>query len=243
MSNPVRNVFYRSDLIYADSRMTLNGSLTKIAYLLGTLFLGGAAGAYLAATQSVATLHMLLWAVPLTTFIVGITTYFKPEKAYITGPIYAFGQGVSLTIVSLFFESLYPGIAVAAVSLTGATALAMLLLYKFEIIKVTEQLRSLIVTATAAIALVYLVVFVLSLFGANMSGFFTDSSVTSIIFSLIVVGIAAFNLLLDFQLIEEGAEQGLPRYMEWFAAFNLLVTLVWLYLEILKLLAKTAKRK
>ncbi len=243
MSNPVRTVFHRSDLIDADSRMTLSGSLTKICYLLGTLMLGGVVGAYLTATQSIGVLSTLLWVVPIATFICALATYFKPEISSYTGLLYAFGQGTSLTILSLFFEARYPGIAVTAVSLTIATALAMLILYTFEIIRVTDRLRSIIVTATTAIAFTYMGALLLGLLGFSTLGFFSSSSIYSIIFSVFVVGLAAFNLLLDFALIEEGVARGLPKYMEWFGAFNLLVTLVWLYVEILRLLAKTSKRK
>ena len=243
MSNPIRNVFHRHDLIDVDARMTLNGSLTKMAYLLGTMVLGGMLGLYLAATQSAGVLQALLIVVPLATFVCAIVTYFKPKLSQYTGLLYAFGQGTALTILSLFFEAMYPGIAVTAVSLTAATALAMLILYTFEIIKVTERLRSIIVTATAAVAFTYMAALLLGLFGFNTMGIFYSSSIYSIAFSVFVVGLAAFNLLLDFALIEEGVAKGLPKYMEWFGAFNLLVTLVWLYLEILRLLAKISRRK
>ncbi len=243
MSNPVRNVFNRNDLIFEEACMTLSGSLTKLCYLLGTLIIGGFTGAYLAATQSASTLNILLWTVPIATFMCALATYFKPEISRYTGLLYAFGQGISLTILSLFFEALYPGIAVTAVSLTSATALAMLILYTFEIIRVTDRLRSIIVTATTAVMFVYLASLGLSFLGFNTTAIFYSSSMTSIMFSLFVVGLAAFNLLLDFDLIEKGVAQGLPKYMEWFGAFNLLVTLVWLYIEILRLLAKMARRK
>ena len=243
MSNPVRNVFNRSDLIDTDSRMTLTGSITKIACLLGTLVVGGIFGAYLAATQPAGLLTTLLVVVPLATFACAIVTFFKPQIAKYTGLLYAFGQGISFTIISLFFEARYPGIATTAVTLTCATALAMLVLYTFEIIKVTDRLRSIIVTATSAVALTYVGALLLNMFGLNTLGIFTSSSVYSIGFSLFVVGLAAFNLLLDFALIEEGVAKGLPKYMEWFGAFNLLVTLVWLYLEMVRLLAKISRRK
>ncbi len=243
MSNPVRNVFHRSDLVYADSRMTIAGSITKMAYLLATLGIGAAFGAYVYATQTVEVVYSLLFVLPIGTFICALITYFKPEISRYTGLLYAFMQGISLTILSLFFEMRYPGIAVTAVSLTAATACAMLVLYSLQIIRVTQQLRSIIVTATAGVALTYAAALLLSLFGVNTSGLFMSSSIYSIMFSIFVVGLAAFNLLLDFALIEEGVARGLPKYMEWFGAFNLLVTLVWLYLEILRLLAKSSRKK
>ncbi len=142
-----------------------------------------------------------------------------------------------------YLELRYPGIAITAVSLSAATAAAMLALYRFKIITVTERLRSTIVSATAAIALTYFLVLFMGLFGFNTAAFFQSSSSISILFSLFVVGIAAFNLLLDFDLIEKGSERGFPQYMEWFAAFSLLVTLIWLYLEIVRLLIKLSRRK
>ena len=128
-----------------------------------------------------------------------------------------------------------------AVGLTFGVAIAMFLLYNFRIIKVTDKFKSILFTATGGIALFYLLSMVLRMFHVNMP-FMYDSSPLGIGISLFVVAIAALNLLMDFDMIERGAEQGAPKYMEWYGAFGLLVTIVWLYIEILKLLSRFAKR-
>lgn len=240
--NPVKNAFHNQTLYGSEHTMTISGTLHKIAYLFASLGVGAGLGIYLTAIQSPYTM-LAFWAAFIGAFICGIITVFSPQQARYTSLFYAFGQGVTLSIISQAFEAYYPGIVVTAVSLSGATALAMYLLYSFKIIEVTEQLRSVIISATAGIALTYSIVFLLWIFGVNVAPFYQSGGTMSILFSLFVVGIAAFNLLLDFDLIEKGSDHGLPQYMEWYAAFSLLVTLIWLYLEILRLLSKLNNRK
>lgn len=240
--NPVKNAFTNQELFGSDIRMTLSGTMHKIAYLFASLCVGAGLGWYLFSIQS-AYAYPALFGGMILGIICVLVGIFSPQNArYIALP-YAFGQGLTLSIFSHMLEMRYPGIAVTAVSLSSATALAMLILYRFRIIKVTEQLRSIIVSATAAIALTYTIVFFLWLFGVNVTPFYQSSGTMSILFSLFVVGLAAFNLLLDFDLIEKGTERGLPEFMEWYAAFSLLVTLVWLYVEILRLLIKLSRRR
>ena len=159
------------------------------------------------------------------------------EAMYVSAPIYAALEGLFLGGVSAFAESMYPGIAFQAVILTFGTMFVMLFAYRTGLIKVTEKLKSGIIAATGAIFVIYMINFVMSMFGSSMP-MMHDSGLMGIGFSLLVIGIAAMNLLLDFDFIEKNAAQGAPKYMEWFSAFGLMVTLVWLYLEILRLLMK-----
>jgi uncharacterized YccA/Bax inhibitor family protein len=178
-------------------------------------------------------------------FVLALVMIFKPTWSPYIAPAYAILEGLFIGGVSAFFNEMfkdsYPNIILHAVGLTMGVALAMFLLYSFRIINVTDRLRSIVMSATMGIGLFYLIVWVLSLFGVDM-GFAFDSSPLSIGISLFIVGIASFNLLLDFDSIEKAAEMGAPKYMEWYGAFGLLVTLVWLYLEILKLLSKLNSR-
>jgi len=157
-------------------------------------------------------------------------------------PIYALSQGLVLGAISRMFELQYPGIAVQAIFLTFGTLGALLLAYKSGLIKVTENFKLGVVAATGGVAIVYLINFIMGIFGSGI-GLIHSSSNFGILFSLVVVGIAALNLVLDFDFIEEGAEMGAPKYMEWYGAFGLLVTLIWLYLELLRLLAKLQDRR
>jgi uncharacterized YccA/Bax inhibitor family protein len=155
----------------------------------------------------------------------------------ISAPIYALFEGLALGGISAFFESAYPGIVIPAVALTFGVLACLLAVYRTGIIPVTSTFRTIVVSATAAIFLVYLVSIVLSLFGGGIP-FIHDGGPIGILFSLVVVVVASLNLVLDFDLIERGAALGAPKFMEWYAAFALMVTLVWLYLEMLRLLSK-----
>ena len=174
-------------------------------------------------------------------FIVAIVTIFKKEWAGITAPIYALLEGLVLGGISAMLETRYHGIAIQAVSLTFGTLLVMLLAYRSGLIKVTDRMRLGIVAATGGIAVFYLLQFILGFFGVHFSAI-NGSGPIGIGFSLIVVAVAALNLVLDFDLIENGARMGAPKYMEWYGAFALMVTLVWLYFEILRLLSKFRNR-
>ena len=177
-------------------------------------------------------------------FIVAIVTVFKKQWAPITVPIYAILEGALLGGVSFMYNSLYDGIVTNAIFLTVGILLALLTAYRSGIIKPTENFKLGIFAATGGIALVYFVNFIMGFFGSSMGIMQIDNaSPLSIGFSIVVVIIAALNLVLDFDFIEEGAEKGAPKYMEWYGAFGLLVTLIWLYLEILRLLAKLNSRR
>lgn len=173
-----------------------------------------------------------------------IVTVFKKEWAPITVPLYAILEGGLLGGISFMYNSLYDGIVTDAIFLTVGILLSLLVAYRSGYIKPTENFKLGIFAATGGIAIVYLINFVMGFFGSSMGVMQIDNaSPMSIGFSAVVVIIAALNLVLDFDFIEEGAEKGAPKYMEWYGAFGLLVTLIWLYLEILRLLAKLNSRK
>ncbi|MDB2355006.1 Bax inhibitor-1/YccA family protein [Flavobacteriaceae bacterium] len=175
--------------------------------------------------------------------IVAFITIFKKEWSPITVPIYAILEGLALGSISYIFNASYDGIVVQAIGLTIAILASLLLAYRSGIIKATENFKLGVFAATGGIFLLYIASFIMSFFGASISVLDpTNSSLMSIGISLFIVVIASANLVIDFDFIEEGAEKGAPKYMEWYSAFGLLVTLIWLYLEILKFLAKTRNR-
>ena len=174
--------------------------------------------------------------------ILALVTVFKPTLGHITVPAYAVAQGVLLGVISMYFNAMYPGIVVQAVFLTFGTLGALLLAYKSGLIAATENFKLGIVAATGGIAILYFINFIMGFFGSGI-GIISSNNNMGILFSGFVVVIAALNLVLDFDFIEEGAEMGAPKYMEWYGAFGLLVTLIWLYLEILRLLAKLQSRR
>ncbi len=168
-------------------------------------------------------------------FIVAMITVFKPKWAYITTPVYAVFEGLFLGGISAYFEAIYPGIAFQAVILTFGVAFAMLFAYRSGMIKATPKFTKGIIAATGGIAIFYLINIVFGFFGGGVS--LANMGMLGIGIQLFIVAIAALNLILDFDMIERLSAQGAPKVMEWFGAFSLTVTLVWLYLEILKLLA------
>ncbi len=177
-------------------------------------------------------------------FIMAIITIFKKTWAPYTVSGYALLEGLALGGVSRIFEENYPGIASQAIFLTFGILAALLLAYKTGVIKPTENFKLGVFAATGGIFIMYFISFIMSIFGSGMSIMNpNNASMMSIGFSLFVVVIASLNLVLDFDFIEEGAERGAPKYMEWYGAFGLLVTLIWLYLEILRLLAKLYSRR
>ena len=173
--------------------------------------------------------------------IVALVTVFKATWAPVTAPLYALLEGLVIGGISSVAEAQFPGIVIQAVGLTFGTCLALLLAYKSRMIRVTENFRLGVVAATGGIALFYLFTILLGFFGVRIPLIYQSGPV-GIIFSLIVVVIAALNLVLDFDFIEQGAAAGAPRFMEWYAAFGLMVTLIWLYIEILNLLIKLRSR-
>lgn len=174
-------------------------------------------------------------------FILAMVTVFKPGASPITTPIYAAFEGIFLGALSAMFEYMYPGIALQAVLVTFSVLFGMLALYRLGLVRATEKFRMAVVSATLAILLVYLATLVLGFFGVRIP-YIHGTGWIGIGFSIFVVVIAALNFVLDFDFIERGSASGMPRYMEWYGAFGLLVTLVWLYVEVLRLLAKLRSR-
>jgi len=183
-----------------------------------------------------------LWPALIAGMVVAFATIFKKEWAPITSPIYALIEGVVLGVLSALIEKSYPGIVMQAVGLTFSILFCLLIAYKSKMIKVTDNLRLGIVAATGGIALLYIISMVMGFFGAGIP-FIHEGGPIGIGFSLFVIAIASLNLVLDFDFIEKGAECGAPKYMEWYGAFGLIMTLIWLYLEILRLLVKLQSRR
>ena len=221
-------------------RMTLRGAVNKTFLMLVVLVLGAA----IAWNEFAATGAPPAWSLygGLIGFVLGLIITFRPTAAPALAPFYALAQGVTLGAISALVEVRYPGIVMQAVGLTFGTLFALLLAYRSGLIKATENLRLGVVAATGGVALVYLASFVMGFFGTSIP-LIHSAGPWGMAFSAVVVGIAAFNLVLDFDFIEEGERVGAPAYMEWYAAFGLMVTLIWLYMEILRLLAKSRSRR
>lgn len=224
------------------NRMTVNGTVNKTGLLLICAF---ATAAYtwhsFMQTRDAGDVSGLLMVGVFGGFITAMVTIFKKEWAPVTAPIYALLEGLFLGGISAFFELRYPGIAIQAVGLTFGTLLTMLVVYSSGLVKVTDKLRIGIIAATGGIALFYLMEIVLGFFHIQFVTI-NGSGPIGIAFSLFVCAIAALNLVLDFDFIEQGVNYGAPKYMEWYGAFGIMVTLVWLYLEILRLLSKLRSR-
>lgn len=218
--------------------MTLAGTIRKTLLLLAIV---AAAALYAwAGLPPVGVSEATIYPLMIGGFIGGVAllllTGAKPELAPITGPLYAAAQGLVLGVVTMVIAQRYPGLPYQALVLTAAVLLVMLTAYRTGIIRVTERLRTIVVSCTAAIFMFYIIAFAMSLFGLRIP-FLHEGGIIGIGFSLFVVGLAAFNLLLDFDMIEQGIGRA-PAQFEWFAAFGLVVTLIWMYFEILRLLRK-----
>ena len=212
--------------------MTLDGTVNKTGILLA-LCVGGA---YFGWNSPGLVMPAILIG-----FVIALFTIFRPKNSPYTAPAYAAIEGVALGGITMIFEAQYPGIGIQAIGLTFGILASLLFCYKSGIIQPTENFRLMIFAGTMGIFILYLVSFIMSFFG-NSIGFIHSNGLFGIGFSLFVVAIASLNLVLDFDFIEEGAEKGMPKYLEWYGAFSLMVTLIWLYLEILRLLAKIRSR-
>ena len=222
--------------------MTLNGTVHKTAVLLlGVIATAAITWRRTMLTEDISTLMPYILVGAIEGFVVGLITVLKKEWSPVTAPLYAVLEGLFLGIVSAMFELMYPGIVLQAVILTFGTLGSLLLAYQSGLIRATENFKLGVAAATGGIMMIYLVGFVMSFFGSGIP-YIHESGTIGILFSLFVVVIAALNLVLDFDFIEAGVKRGAPKYMEWYAGFGLLVTLIWLYLEILRLLAKLRSR-
>jgi uncharacterized YccA/Bax inhibitor family protein len=228
--------------IDATNRMTLNGTVNKTGILLIlAIITAGWTWHLFSESRDISDVGPLMMLGVFGGFIVAIVTTFKKEWSAVTAPLYALLEGLALGGFSAMLDLRYPGLPMQAVALTFGTLFAMLFLYRSGIIRATRKFYIGVAAATGGIMVFYLLEMVLGFFGIQFTAV-NGSGVIGIGFSLIVVGIAALNLVLDFDFIEQGVQQGAPRYMEWYGAFGIMVTLVWLYIEILRLLSKMRSR-
>ena len=232
------------DIVIHENAMTVRGTLNKFGFLF-LMVMGTAFYSWKEFAQG-GNVQPLIWTGALGGLVVALIIVFKKEWAPYLAPAYALLEGLFVGAISAYYNYAFaekaPFIIITAVGLTFGTAIAMYLLYAARIIRATQKFKAIIFTATAGIAIFYLIAMVMRMFGMSIP-FIHEGSTFGIIFSLFVVGIAALNLILDFDMIEQGAASGAPKYMEWYGAFGLLVTIIWLYLEILRLLAKISGRK
>ncbi|MFZ6024493.1 MAG: Bax inhibitor-1/YccA family protein [Bacteroidota bacterium] len=229
----------------AQGTMSVRGTINKFGFLM-LMVIGSASYTWYLfeqLNQGLMTTLMIVGAIG--GLITGLVIAFKPNWAQYVAPAYGILQGFFIGGISAIlndaFATQYPGLIMQAVGLTFGVAISMFLLYNFRIINPTQRFKSVVVSATLGIAIFYLITMVLRLFGVNIS-FMSDSSWLSIGISLFIVIIAALNLILDFEMIEQGSEMGAPKFMEWYGAFGLMVTIIWLYIEILRLLSKLGSR-
>jgi len=231
------------DVVTYENAMTVRGTLQKFGFLM-IMVLGTALYSWKEFASGGNTMPLILVGA-FGGLIIAIILTFKKEWSPFLAPAYALLEGLFVGAISAYYNYVFaakaPFIIMNAVGLTLACAVAMYLLYSFKIIQATQKFKAIVMTATAGIGIFYLLTWVLSSFGVSLP-FLHEGSLMGIGFSLFIVAIAALNLILDFDMIEQGAALGAPKYMEWYGAFGLLVTIVWLYLEILRLLSKLSSR-
>ncbi len=242
-SNPTLNAkAFAVPGAYGDT-MTVNGTIMKtVILLLCAIATSSITWNAYNDTHDIGAASGLAMIGALGGFVLALVTVFKKNWAMVTAPMYALLEGLFLGGISAMFEAKYHGIAMQSVALTFGTAFCMLMAYRSGLIRATQKFTMGVVAATGAIALFYVITMVLGLFHVNVPIVYGNSPL-SIGISLVIVGVAALNLILDFAFIEQGAAQGAPHYMEWYGAFGLMVTLVWLYVEILRLLSKINSRR
>ncbi len=243
-ANPALNEKSFHDTVGVGSNevMTINGTVNKTLLLTLIIFItAGYTWKTFLSTGDIASISGLMLIGGIGGFITALITVFKKTSAPITAPLYAALEGLFIGGISAQFEAMYPGIVIQAIALTIGTLFCLLLAYKSGAIKATENFKLGIVAATGAVFLIYLITWILSFFNIYIP-FIHEGGTFGIIFSAVVVTIAALNLVLDFDFIENASANRSPKYMEWYGAFGLMVTLVWLYIEILRLLAKLRDR-
>ena len=244
-SNPVLQSFSnaRGQTLDVTNPMTIQGVILKsgILFLCVLLTAGFTWMKFMQAGQEPSAVSGWMTLGLFGGFILAMATVFKAEWAPATSVVYALFQGLFLGGISAMFEAQFPGIVIQAAGLTFGTLAAMLLAYQSGVIRVTEKFKLGVVAATGGIALVYIASIVLSFFNIPV-GFIWSNGIGGILFSLFVVTIAALNLVIDFDFIEQGAKRGAPKYMEWYGAFALMVTLIWLYIEFMRLMIKARSR-
>lgn len=227
--------------------MSVRGTINKFGFMMLMVIAGAAFTWQQVYSGQPQTAYAYMIGGAIGGLIMAIAISFKPNWSPYLAPIYGILEGLFLGAISAFmneiFAKKYPGLVLQAVGLTFGVAIAMFLLYNFRIIKVTNKLKGIIIGATVGIAIFYGITMLVRLFGGDIPFMnIGDGSLLGIGISLFVVAIAALNLLLDFDRIEQGAATGAPKFMEWYGAFGLMVTIVWLYIEVLKLLSRFASR-
>jgi uncharacterized YccA/Bax inhibitor family protein len=241
-SNPALNEKAFKGQVAIGEAMTLQGTVNKTGFLLLCVVVTAAWTWGMAHSETPeAALPWMMGGI-LGGFVTALVTIFKKNWSPITAPIYALLEGLALGGISAMFEKSYPGVAMQAVGLTFGTLFVMLLAYKTGMIRATQGFKIGVIAATGGIAVFYLVQMVLGIFFHIQMHAINGSGPWGIAFSLFVVIIAALNLVLDFDMIETGVQGGAPKYMEWYGAFGLMITLIWLYLEILRLLSRARRR-
>lgn len=242
MANPVlaRDAFTQATANATEARMTLAGSITKTGILMGVCA-ASAVGVWTTSAALGPSLGVAIMGAMVLGFVVALVTTFAPRWAPITAPLYAILEGLALGGITLVINAQYRGLPLQALGLTVLAGGTMLALYATRVVRVTEQLRAVVIGATIAIMLYYVIALALGFFHVQVP-FLVGGGWMSIGFSLLVVGVATLNFLLDFDMIERAVQRGAPQYFEWYGAFGVLVTFVWLYLEILRLLGKLRSR-
>jgi uncharacterized YccA/Bax inhibitor family protein len=244
--NPAINekVFNNARVLDGEEVMTINGAMKKFGLML-LMVLGAASFTWGAYYQGA---NVMPWAIgsAIGGFVVALIIIFKKPWAPYLALAYALLQGLFLGAISAVFDDLfrdkYPGIVMQAVMLTFGVAIGMFALYYFRIVQATPLFKKIVIGATIGIALFYVAAMLMNMFGAQMP-YLHSNGLVGVGISVFIVAIAALNLIMDFDLIEQGAVQGAPKYFEWYSAFGLMVTIIWLYMEILRLLSKLASRK
>lgn len=245
MSNPIINKLDEYQKLGNDSSsvMTVSGTMTSFFVLFVLMLLPAAITWNWAALQYMDRVTTMSWIGAITGFVIVLVLAFKPKLSPYLAPLYAVAEGMFIGGVSAVLEMSFKGIVIQAVAATFAVCAVMFMLYKTGIIKVTEKLRAVVISATLAIGLLYLLNFIMVMFHFNaISNFLWSSSYLSIGVSVLICIVAAYNLILDFDIIERYSQIDAPKYMNWYCAFGLMVTIVWLYFEILRLLSKFNRR-
>ncbi len=241
-SNPLqREAVYEQAFALSERPMSVVGTTNKLLILSAVMLISAYITYYHYMTGHGDFVNMLMIGGVITGFIIAIILAFKPLTSPYLAPIYAFSQGAVVSGISCALESAYKGIVMQAVSLTMLTVMIMALLFSTGVIKATEKFRSILIAASMTIFVFYLISFVLMLFGINIP-YFTQNTPLNIGINIVIAGIAACYLILDFDFIQKGVEKGIPATFEWYGAFSLLVTVIWLYIEIIRLLSRLKDR-
>jgi len=221
--------------------MTINGTINKIGLML-LLVIGAAAYTWkIVMGENPGSAGTLALVGAIGGFIMAMITVFRPQSSAITAPIYAILEGLFLGAISAIINARYPGVAFQAVLLTIGTLFTMLFLYRSGYIRATPKFRRGVMMATGAVFFAYMISWIMGMFGMSV-GFMHSNGPLGILINLVIIVIAALNLIMDFDFIEKGSQMGAPKYMEWYGAFGLMVTLIWLYIEFLRLLSRFAGR-